>query len=263
MKLIATTLAYVFLSCALQAGYVFKMEQKDEGKNQSSRQIEISVDGKNMKVHSAADNALVVYRGAEDEVLFVDNSKKQYYTIDRKTMENMGKQLAAARAQMEEALKQVPEAQREMMKRMMPAMPEKPAIPEFRVEKTSEKKEVNGFNATKAIIYSDGVKTAEVWLAPLNKVKGAEELMTSTKAFGEFFSEMMEQLAGMNQMQDSSQQLMTQMGKLDGFPVVTRNFENGKHVSTTTLSGVEEKKLPASEFNAPAGYKKQKLQMPQ
>lgn len=263
MKLILSTLSVLFLTCGLHAGHVFKMEQKEEGKNPSARQIEISVDGKNMKVLSSSDNALVVYRGSEDEVLFIDNAKKQYYTIDRETIANMGKQLAAARAQMEEALKQVPEAQREMMKRMMPAMPEAKTAPEFRVEKTGEKKDVGGYATTKVIIYTDGAKTAEMWLAPLDKVKGAESLMNSTKAFGDFFSEMMQQMAGMQQVQASSQQLMAQMGKLDGFPVLTRSFENGKHVSTTNLLGVEEKILPASEFTAPSGYKKQNIQMPQ
>ena len=50
--------------------------------------------------------------------------------------------------------------------------------------------------------------------------------------------------------------------EIDGFPVSTKEFEDGKVTDETTLKSVEERSLDPAVFEPPAGYRKQAMGMP-
>ena len=58
-----------------------------------------------------------------------------------------------------------------------------------------------------------------------------------------FFTEIMKSVVGFNQAANPVNQMMAQMGKVDGFPILTKHFENGQVVSMSKLKDVEEKDL--------------------
>ena len=90
--------------------------------------METAVEGRLLKMGVPAGgrggDGEMIYRGDRRELVWGDHDKKSYFVIDEETMKAFAAQINEAMEMMEQALANVPEAQRpmieEMMKKKMP-----------------------------------------------------------------------------------------------------------------------------------------------
>ncbi|MEK7249033.1 MAG: DUF4412 domain-containing protein [Bacteroidota bacterium] len=188
------------------------------------------------------------------EVLWQLNpEKKTYSEMTFAQMEAMmskaGGKMDAAKAKMQEQMKNMPEEQRKMMEKMMgERMPGMSGTTDAAVEvrNTGERKTISGFACTKYTVAQGENTIMTLWVT--RDVRGFNELREDWKALSRRMAAMTARFG--KEMADAYK-------NIDGFPIQT---EMG-HGVITTVTRVERRSTPASEFEIPAGYAKVRSEM--
>jgi hypothetical protein len=208
---------------------------------------------KKMKGVTKGTGETYIVRLDREVFITIDPKEKTYSEITFAEMEEMMKKASSKMdAQMEEMQKQLagmPEEQRKMVEKMMAdKMPAKGSANDAKVDvkNTGDKKTISGFSCTKFVITQDGQDKMTLWVT--KDVSGFDALR---KDWEEFSRRMM----AMNPM--GGKGLGEAFKKIDGFPIQT---DMGQGM-TSTVTKIEKKTAPASEFEVPAGYKKVKSDM--
>ena len=124
-------------------------------------------------------------------------------------------------------------------------MPGQNADAPVEVTKTGEKKTISGYSCMQYRVKQKGKELLSVWTT--QDVKGFESMGKEMKEFGS-------RLAALNPMNGKA--MAEGMKKIEGFPIQT---EFGGF--TNTVTKIEQRTTPVSEFEVPAGYKKEKSKM--
>jgi hypothetical protein len=162
---------------------------------------------------------------------------------------------------MEEKLAQLPPEQRAMVEKMMQGQMGAQmqggmlggAPQPQRIEAEGSQK-VESYSCKKYGVYRGTEKTSEILVAPADEVGAAAEALDAIRAMARFSETMLESfkdspLAGMI---DNPYQVLSE---IDGFPVVTREFEGGRATEETVLKSANRESLDAGLFKPPADYK--------
>jgi hypothetical protein len=259
------------------AGVVFGLETTyHDGAKARVEDGELYVLKPNLRM-AIADGEAVSRGGAGDEVIFrgdlrqmivVDHGKKVYTVMDPEVMEKIKSQMPEvseemkkARAELDKQMASMSPKQREMMEKMLKdKMPPGMAMgadrphPEYR--KTGERETINGYPCVRYDVYVGDEKTQELWVTDYKNVKGAGELTSVSKDMAAFYAEVMQPLSDMaGGMFDLERNPIGELAAVEGFPVVTRVFSDGKLQSETVLKSVDERDIDPSTFEPPKGYK--------
>ncbi len=199
---------------------------------------------KMMKHLNAEDGNYILIRLDKEKIISVDTKKKTYWEQTfaeleqamRAATSKMDKQMEA----MQEQLKNLPEEQRKMMEGMFGKQGEKAG--NIQLKKPGESKSISGFSCTKYEA-REGEKTL-MTLWTTRDVKGFEPLRKDYEALSRRMTAMNPQFM---------KGLIDAMVKVEGFPIQTE--WSG---ITTTVTKVESRSTPESEFTPPAGYAKVK-----
>jgi hypothetical protein len=70
---------------------------------------------------------------------------------------------------------------------------------------------------------------------------------------------MRDAFADMPGMSGSMRSYFEQIDKLEGFPIATRDLEDGRVVSESQVKAMRAEAIAASQFAPPAGYREEKL----
>lgn len=191
-----------------------------------------------------------IIRLDKEVVMMMDNKEKSYWQMTFAEMESMmkgvGSKMDAAMAEMDEKLKDMPEEQRKMVEKMMGGrMGSKDA--RIDVEKTGESKTISGYKCTKFVLKKGDEEMATVWAT--RDVPDFAVMKKDMEEFGKRMAAMMPK--GMEGAVEKS------LSTLEGFPIQTER----KGGTVMTVTKIEKKPTPASEFEAPSGYKKEKPPM--
>lgn len=263
LKRIGTAVLALLATTSSFAAIVITVESTDLTKKEAAAEIgHISIDGENMAVsgEDAAEVPQMIFRG-DRRILYAINAKrKEYIEIEKATFDRMAGQMDEAMKQMEKRLADMPEKQRAVVERMMRERmpdPNRAAMPMGKplVKRTEVRKEVAGYPCRLYEIHVDDQKTRELWVTTWSNVDQGRE------AFG-VFSELEDFFEGLlDAMQKSPFAGMLQnpfehASKIDGFPVLTREFENGTATRESLFKSVKTTQLPANSFEPPKGYKK-------
>jgi hypothetical protein len=265
------------------AGVVFQIETTTFGpKGESTMSSEMKVEGSDLKmgISSAApggkksESGEMIFRGDVREMTAIDHNRKSYFVVDEESL----KMMAARFGQMQnqfgmspEMMKNLPPAARKKLEEMqasgvnIPGMspppgatpPAKPQ-PEFR--KTSERGEMAGYPCVKFEKYVEGDMTQELWVTDWDNIDGADDLAQAFESMAGFFAEMKEAFGGRGGpgLGDENSPFLA-LKALDGFPVVTREFEDGELERESMLRSAEKIKFDSDEFGPPADYKRQSM----
>jgi len=213
----------------------------------------IRVQDGNLRVSSRGDGT-VIMKG--DSIYVLDDKSKVYREMDRATLESYAKQASSMMAQMRERMAAMPPQQREMMEKMMGGMAPgmgsaKPDVYEARNTGRSDK--VDGRACQVVNLLRNGTVTEELCVVPFSTLPGKEDLQAAFKRLAEVFE-------GLTSAMPNAQNDMKIRGSIDGFPIRTRSFANGKPDGTEqVLKTWVEEAIPAAMFSAPAGYKKEAM----
>jgi len=265
----AAMLSFFLMSSAVFAGVVFEIETKDHTKsNAEMEKAHIKADGKKLTMempsNARGNDGDMIYRGDNREMLVVNHDDKSFMSIDMEAIKALAGQMSQVMSQMQEALKNVPESQRAMMEKMMKDKMPKSAganVPKVEIKKTGKRDKLNGYPCTRYDVIQEGEKVREMWVTDWKNVDGGKEAIEVFEDMAAFFEELMKALSsaggqGLNQM---SKNMFAHMKELDGFPVVTRDFENGELTTESFLRSSKKVKIDPADFEPPAGYKRQQM----
>lgn len=195
-------------------------------------------------VKTVADNGEVIILRVDKKMVYTVNEKEKQYSetsfdeVDS-LMAKMADKTKAISDKMKDQLKNVPEAQRKMMEQMLGgAGKEAPAV----TKNTGEQKNIAGYNCTKYIIMQGEKELVTVWAT-----QDIKEFAGMRKDFEEFSKRMMGRMPGMGA---AAEELV----KLQGFAMETQYGT----MMTQSVTSMEKRTTPASEYEVPSGYTKTK-----
>lgn len=209
---------------------------------------------------TTTEGGTMIFRGDRKLLWMVDAEEKKYTELTEADAKAMGAKLGDAMAQLQEALKNAPPAQRAMVEKMMKGQMAGMAPKERTVKATGETKTINGFPCSGYMIsISDGSST-EVWAADPKAVHLDPKDLSVWKDFGEFMKAM---LPGVDQFKDLIKDYENPgKDQVPGFPVLSIQRDgSGKELWRSELVGVDEGPIPAEKFEIPAGFKKEKAKL--
>lgn len=192
-----------------------------------------------------ADGSRITILRLDKETMYELNPQEKTYT--EMTFAEMKAFMGNARASIAEMMKKrmesLPPEQRKKMEEAMASMQGKgsPSASTYEASPTGEHKSISGYDCEKYIVKRNGKQIESVWAT--KQVGGFESVKRDLQEWSE-------KAASALGTQGTALQWYN---GIDGFPIQS---ESSGHTSTVTK--VERKSIPSSEFEVPAGYKKVK-----
>jgi hypothetical protein len=192
---------------------------------------------------------------------FVDDKDKSYVVFDKATMQKLAARMNAAAEQAKEQLAKMPPEQRAQVEKMMAQhnMPGMGGESRHVVEviDTGKSDKVDGRPCKLWDVKRNGELDEQICVVPYSALPGKENFQQVFASFAKAFEEMAKSvpmLAGMMTNEFDAQ------AKVNGYPVRSRDYENGRLVNEETVLKVwREEAIPASLFEVPAGYKQKTM----
>lgn len=233
--------------------------------------VRISADDGSMRmeVSSLDDQATggLIYRGDRREMVGIDHTKREYYVLDEASMQQMATQMESAMQDMQKALEDMPPEQRamaeQMMKQHMPQSMQQPAEAPATVHATGEEDSINGFNCDHYEVRRHDRKVRELCVTPWDDLPEGQALAGAMREMADFFDRMAKAFSegGMNLLGEQ-QEIFAHMKELDGYPVLTREFDDtGEVASESVLASASAEDVAPALFNPPPDYRKMQLGM--
>ncbi|HEX7063324.1 MAG TPA: hypothetical protein VF200_15230 [Woeseiaceae bacterium] len=251
-----------FSPCAF-AGSVMQLDMKEYYEDPPViSTIEISTQGRSsrMEVTGGGDDAGgMIWRGESADMVAIDHDSREYYVLDRASMERMAERLGDAMQAMQKELERMPPEQRamaeQMMKKHLPrqAAPAEPAT----LHATGRTDAIGGYDCAYYEVRRAEVKLRELCVTPWDELPDGRSMSVAMLEMAGFLESMASTFAegtGMDVM-GGQQEIFQYMRELDGYPVLTRELdESGKVTSETVLRSADERDLEPAVFQPPAGY---------
>ena len=192
-----------------------------------------------------------------DTLYIIDDADKSYVLVDKATLELLAKKLAEQVALMKEQLAKLPPEQRAQMEQMMPGMSDKERTWSVDTIDTGKSDKVDGRSCRLWDIKREGELDDQWCVVPYSALPGKEDFSSVFASFAKVFEEMAKtvpMLSGMMSNEFDAQK------KVNGFPVRSRSYEDGKLGEDEHLMRVwREEAIPASMFSIPAGYTRKQM----
>lgn len=212
------------------------------------------------KIRSDADgDTSVVFDTAAGTMTVIDHGRREFTRIGKAELEQMGAAMGAAMRQMEQALANVPPEMRAQMQGMIGgAIPGMGGEAMVKVEDTGRRDSVAGYACT---IFRTQIQGRTVNESCMGDASALRELPAADRATLDaamaMTRDMVESLAS-----GPLAQFADMTPFKDGMlPLRITEIEGGQR-STSEFAGIETGPLPADAFAIPAGFKEQKLEMP-
>ncbi len=238
--------------------------------------IEISTRGQATRMEvetpSRQEAGGMIYRGDSGEMIALDHGSKSYYVLDEASMRRMGEQLGSAMQQMQEALESMSPEQRAMAEKMMKqhlpqlqqATPQQEQVPAT-VHAMDTTDTISGFECDYYEVRRGERKIRELCVTPWAGIPGGRDIADAMLDMADFFERMtsaLSQETGFPVPVDQ-QEIFAHLKELDGYPVLTREFDRaGKVATESVLKSATAAELDASIFEPPAGYREMRTPGP-
>jgi len=240
---------------------VIEMVSKDLRSNQQSPPDKTYAQGDMLRIEphqeGGAPATVMIFR--DNALLILNQQDRSYYRMDEQTVAQLSDQISEAMKQIQEQLKNIPPEQRAMMEQMMKGrMPEGMSMggaaqaPALRVEPAGSER-VEQYSCDKYEVYLGQEKTQEICVVPVNQLGALGEVMDTFRAMARFTKKLTEstQQGPLATMTNNPFQILNE---IEGFPVLTRQFENGQPTHEVLFRSATEQNLSDDLFSVPSGY---------
>ena len=190
----------------------------------------------------------MLYRDGDQALYIVNDRDRSYQRVDAEMLDSLSRQIQAMQAQVEAQLAQLPPEQREMMRGMMPKLPNHSQA-DYSVEFGDEQRKVSGFACRPLVVKNGGEPVEEICLASIDELKLSESDLNLLKRMGDTMGEMAASLGAGS--------MAAVMEASDGVPVEHRKA--GAEQAESVLLKVEREAQPAGRFTVPEGYEEKPL----
>jgi hypothetical protein len=196
------------------------------------------------------DGSTVIIRFDREYWIGADTRKKEYWQMTfaelEAKMKTFGVQMDAAVQQMQKQLESMPPDQRQKIEQMMDSqLGAKGASGPLAVKKGGPARTIAGLASTRLSVTESGKEILVLWTA-----RDVPEFTAMRKDY-EKFARSMAAMRPSSGADTQTRAWAEAMKTIDGFPMETESAG-----SKTTVTKFERKRTPASDFEAPAGYKK-------
>jgi hypothetical protein len=189
----------------------------------------------------------------------IDDADKSYIAFDKATMEKLAVKINEAMSQMQEQLAKLPPEQRAQMEAMLPAMGGGDKQWVVEAVDTGKSDKVDGRACRVWDVKRNGELDDQMCVVAYSSLPGKENFQAMFANFAKVFEEMAKSVPMLSGMMTNE---FGAQAKVNGFPVRTRGYENGKLGDTEHNVRVwREETIPASMFEVPAGYKQKQMPM--
>ncbi|NNE59152.1 MAG: hypothetical protein HKN36_13685 [Hellea sp.] len=286
-RLAITSAAIILAAMSADAGVVFEVETTYHSGSTGVDVSEMSVEKPNLKMEIASGSRAskgqqdtAIFRGDRREMVVINHEEQYYMVMDAETMNQV---MGDAAVQIDQAMKEVNKhlegldpAQRAMVEELMKGNGQglggmgisqthtSPKRVKSDYRNTGETAVKNGYPCVKYEVLRGGQIVRELWVTDWDNVKGSGDIRDTFKEMADFWEEMMEstsQLPGGGFMSGDRNDIDI-FTHISGFPIVTRDFQDGELESETVLKSVSERTLDPDDFEPPSGYKRRTM-MPQ
>jgi hypothetical protein len=266
LKIMAASVFAFLVAYNSRADVLFVMEQK-EMDPQSVGQIKGKVKDNSLRMdfyeNGTELEGSMVFRGDKNEMIMINHDDKTYMIMDEAAMNLLATQLEQAMSQMEAAMKDMPpdqqEKMKEMMKQKMPGAGSGQYV-EPVLKKAGEGK-VNGVSCTKYDVFKGSEKVRQHCVADWNSIQGGEEMMTVMLRMADFMDQMAKSFSKggsfVGEQAQFEKNVFNQLRRLNGFPIETIEYDEGKVEAEATFKSSENANVNASDMEPPAGYTQQ------
>jgi hypothetical protein len=194
----------------------------------------------------------MIFQADQEVIYMVDHDNREYLRMDKETMAQFANRMNAAMQQMEEQLKQMPEAQRKIMEDMM-----KKNMPQAQGDLSVEVKAMGADgDYQKYEVWVGGKKMSEVWATSPEEVGIPANSLEVFRKMSDFYEELMEALASNPFFKSMGTNPFPGFAKMNGFPVRTLDVESG---SETHMSEASTTEFPEGFFEPSSEYKAKKI----
>jgi hypothetical protein len=217
----------------------------------------ISLAADRMALHSEADGKATdfVFRGDQKLLWMIEPASKAYMQVDEASVKALAAQVGPMMEEMQERLAKLPPEQRATMEEILNMKAKGPEQPEPKIElrSTGAKEKIAGYDCSRWDVLRDGTKTSEVWVTSWKAAGATKQDFAVLKQFSEF-TKMLHAASPATRNLSRDGDLISEMDRVDGFPVRIRQFEGQDLASESTLEAVESQKIAPATFEVPAGY---------
>ena len=244
--------ALFLLAWPVQAADGILIVEKTTTNGQSTmHQIQIEKTKMRAENEARGQQQVIVFDGTANVMRIINPAQMTYSEITKADVDRLSAQMQGAMAQLQDALKNVPEAQRAQMEAMMRGRglgAAAPAKPEYRKTGTDK---VGKWTCDKYEGYQNGQKTSDICTVDPKALGFTVADFDVTKQLASFFQALVPQNAGQ----------IFAIGQADqqgfsGVPVRRTVTILGVE-NTTELSDVSRQNFPESSYAVPAGFKKE------
>jgi hypothetical protein len=228
----------------LLAGKRIEMQSTDLTTNKTAPNS-ILLEADRMRVDQGNTTVMFLTKGG-NRIVMLDKGKNEYSEMTQADVEQISQQLNGAMAQMQEAMKNIPPAQRAQMEAMMKgrmggAAAAAPAPPNYTAKGSAT---VNGFRCTNYDGIQNGQKVSEICAAQPSEIK-------INPADFQVMQKMQEMFKGLSSSPIGSAipaSGIMQSG-IDGFPVQSTSFRNGQASSREELKSITDATFSDADFS--------------
>jgi uncharacterized protein DUF4412 len=263
---VTALLAGSTLSLAAHAGVYLESTDKSVGSPAEKPSVsKMWFDGGRMRTERLqpdGDSQIVVFKS--QSMYMLEPKSKSYRVIDKATAERMGAQVAEAKKKMDERLAAMSPEQRQKMQDLVDKMGSKGGSamagltgakpPERTVKNTGRTETVAGIKCTIWEATVNGKKEEELCAAPAAAMPGGDEIMKTFRDIATMLSSFTQSFGG-----SGDNQPWRDMEKINGVPILTRDFNDGKVETEMRLTAVRKESVPGASFEVPAGYTEKKM----
>jgi hypothetical protein len=194
-----------------------------------------------------------------DTLYIIDDADKSYVAFDKATMELLAKKINETMAAAKEQLAKLPPDERAQMEQMMPGLANAGGKWTVEAVDTGKSDKVDGRACHLWDIKRNGELDDQWCVVPYSALPGKENFSAVFANFAKVFEEMAKSVPTLSGMM--SNEFGAQV-KVNGFPVRSRSYENGRLGGAEQLMRVwREEAVPASMFSIPAGYQQKQMPM--
>ncbi len=252
-KLLTAVFPALLLSSLAVGGVVLELESRDlpDGKVVTDH---LYAQGEILRIETGGHGGpTVIFR---DEALVILNDKERTYSrVDEEQAQALGAQFSSMMKQMQAHLDSLPAEQRAMPESMTKSRtPAQGSSADIKIEEAGSEK-IGEYSCRKYVIYQAGKKTGELFTAP---VEAARESMEAFHAMARFTTKLLQSFQNTPLAQLGNHPLRL-LDQVEGFPILSREFRDGRAVRETALKSAVEKDLDAGLFAPPEGYKEIEL----
>lgn len=196
-------------------------------------------------------------------LITIDHDDRAYLELNRDNVSMMVDEIDRAMQEMRAQLEQMPPQQREMIEQQMGAMfgETAEAPPERTFSATDEHGSAAGIDCRWYDILEEGAGIGRACVAAHTDVPGGEDMLAMMAAMGEFYDELLSQMAGRVPMMLPANPILP-LTDLSGLPIRSvEQRDDDEDAIETELLGIERTSVDPALFEVPGGYRQMDMGM--